>query len=128
MAWTTLYTFTELEFFQRDIDAGSYVVSTLPGTIFYSSIVANKRFRVPLEEDCDASRKQGSEDLVWIGKWTMDGSRITKRIGARILEEEILTPESRRVEVLRDVFGVNVTPGDERWIIGREATLTASSS
>ncbi|TCD71695.1 N-terminal acetyltransferase [Steccherinum ochraceum] len=135
--WTTLYTFTDkLEFLQWDIDAGSLSVSLMPGAIFHRTIVCLARFPAELDEkytsgealDSEELRLvsgsgEGSQKLEWVGKWTLEARRATKRIGGTVLEMKTFRSERERLEVIRDVFGIGVNVEDARWIVGRESEL-----
>ncbi|KAI0315625.1 cysteine proteinase [Amylostereum chailletii] len=120
-SWKTLYTFTETEFFRWDVEAASFAVSHLPGQIFNATIVCVRLFEVPLEAGDDD--KVETEDLVWMGKWTLEAGRATRRVGARVVEERAFGSERERLEVIRDVFGLAVSVDDARWIEGRPAAL-----
>ncbi|THH17301.1 hypothetical protein EUX98_g9156, partial [Antrodiella citrinella] len=118
-------TFTDkVEFLQRDIDAASLSVTTLPGTIFYQTIVCVRRF--PVDLDPQYMSEEEVDGLEWIGKWTLDGKKATKRVGASVLEERTVDSERERLEVLRDVFRIDVLAEDARWIVGRVPELPVS--
>ncbi|TFY82414.1 hypothetical protein EWM64_g1604 [Hericium alpestre] len=143
--WRTLYTFSEAEFFQQDIDAGSHVVSTCPG-LFLDKLVNMRRFKVTVHEfksamanaesdemdeaDSDSVLKalDDLEGVRWMGKWTLDGSKATKRIGSFKLQEIEIENERQRVQTLREVFGLELKDGDEKWIQGRPAALPVRSA
>ena len=63
------------------------------------------------------------EGLQWVGKWTLEGRKVSRRIGETVLEEKVVENERQRLEVIRDVFRIGVSPADEKWIVGRGAEL-----
>ncbi|KAH9840855.1 cysteine proteinase [Rhodofomes roseus] len=144
--WTTLYSFTEAEFFQADIDAASFAVSYMSGSIFLTSVICTRRFHVALqcaedEEEVRLREDEGGHDATtqarsvsgdslaggapgpFVGKWNLEGGRATKRIGRGVVQERTFTTESERLAILKDVFGVGVRPEDEQWIVGWPAAL-----
>ena len=134
--WTTLYSFNEAEFFQADVDAGSFAVSRMPGSFFLTTIICTRRFPVDTlapedEQDVRTREAQPERDgaprtagPAFVGKWNLEGGRATKRLGARVVEERHFATERERLEVLRDVFGVGVRPEDEQWIAGWPSALS----
>jgi len=128
--WKTLYTFTDkVEFKQWDIDASSLAVSKLRGAIFHRTIVCMRRFLAPLDPEYTSGEPtDGLEELEWIGKWSLEEARATKRVGGKVLEERKLRSERERLEVIRDLFGIGVSLEDAQWIVGSEAELPVSTS
>lgn len=127
--WRTLFTLMEDEFFQSDIDEASFCVSNMPRFIFNHTVICTRRIPVTLEREDDREELKlwgGVQEEVWLEKWNLQGDKVTRRAGARVLEERTVTSERERLEVLRDVFGVAVTPEDEQWIRGRRAALSAN--
>lgn len=141
--WTTLYTFTEAEFFQRDIDAANFVASTFDDMPFPHFVMCLKRFKVSLDELRRTSGYDTSDDdneqilrlaeelsekreLRWVGQWTLDGGKAFKRIGGKCIEEVRFRNENQRIAFLKEIIGVGITEDDEQWIIGRKAALQAS--
>lgn len=130
LEWQSLYTFNELEFFPVDIETASYVVATVPG-MFTKTVVVNTAFEVTLDELADV--ELGNEErsvlagsgLRWVGRWVLGdaGTKSFKRLGAHKLEEKVLSSENERVQVLRDVFGINLDGEAERCIAGRDSEL-----
>lgn len=126
--WRTLFTIMEDEFFQADVEESSYAVSNMSHFIFYHTVICTRRISVSLEraEDKDeAALWGGVHGEAWVEKWNLEGDKVTHRVGGRLLEERTLKTERERLEVLRDVFGVGVTPEDEQWIQGRVPALPA---
>ena len=128
--WTPLYTFSEAEFFQADVNAGSFAVSRMPGSFFLATVICTRRFPVdalaPEDEEEVRAREAGavvgaSENFA--GKWNLEGGRATKRLGARVVEERRFSSERERLSVLEDLFGVGVRPDDEQWISGWPSAL-----
>lgn len=134
--WTTLYSFSEAEFFQADVDAGSFAVSRMPGSFFRTTVICTRRFPVDSlapedEEEVAAREKEGNVPLVdlgtsgpFVGKWNLEGGRATKRLGARVVEERTFSTEQARLNILKDVFGVGVRPEDGQWIAGWPSALS----
>lgn len=132
--WTTLYSFNEAEFFQADVDAGSFAVSHMPGSFFLTTIICTRRFPVDAlapEDEEDVRAREGKRNgerraagPAFVGKWNLEGGRATKRLGARVVEERHFSTERERLEVLRGVFGVGVRPEDEQWISGWPSALS----
>ncbi|KAH8091710.1 cysteine proteinase [Cristinia sonorae] len=115
----TLYTFTEkIEFKQWDIDAASLSTSRMPGAIFYSNVVCMTRFITELDPDQRKHLDEGViEDLQWVGKWVLEAEKATKRVGSKVLEERTFVSERERLEVIRNVFGIELAAEDEQWIV-----------
>lgn len=126
--WTTLYTFTELEFFQWDIDAASFAVCQLPGQLFRDTLVCMKRFEVFIEDASDEREKavlesEETKRLRWIGRWSLEGTKALKSVGARRVDEMPLSSEKGRIQVLREVFEIPVPYEAEKWIEGRASAI-----
>ncbi|VDB90491.1 unnamed protein product [Peniophora sp. CBMAI 1063] len=124
--WRTLFTFTEDEFFLADIEEASFCVSNMPRFIFNNTVICTRRIEVALERDEDEEEAKlwgGTHEEKWLAKWNLQGGQVTLRAGSRVLEERTVATERERLEVLKDVFGVNVTPEDEQWMKGRLAAL-----
>lgn len=128
--WQSLYTFNELEFFPVDIEIASYVVSTIPG-IFTKTIIVNTAFEVTMADLADVElgteerRVLSNSGLRWVGRWVLSdaGTRTFKRLGAHKLDERVFSSERQRIQILRDVFGINLDREAEQWIAGRDAEL-----
>lgn len=138
--WTTLYTFSEFEFFQRDIDAANVVASTFDDMPFPQSVMCSKRFTVSVDEirqtgvynmneDDDqeimriAEQYADEKGLVWVGQWSLEGTKAVKRIGGKSVEEIHFSSEKERVLFLRDKVGISIGEDDKQWIVGRKAAL-----
>lgn len=130
MAWQSLYTFNELEFFPVDIETASYVVSTVPG-IFTKTVIVNAAFEVTWSDLADIELEGEERSVIlnsglrWVGRWVLGdaGRKMFKRLGAHKREEKVLSSESERVQILRDVFGINLDGEAEQWIAGRDSEL-----
>lgn len=136
--WTTLYTFSEFEFFQRDIDAANVVTSTFEDMPFPHFVMCTKRFEISLDDIrqagvCDED-DEGREVMRivenvaekgtrWVGQWTLDGRKATRRIGGKVLEEVQFGSEKDRVVFLRDRIGMGINEDDAQCIAGREAAI-----
>lgn len=75
-----------------------------------------------------ADADEETDGLEWLGKWTLEEAKATKRIGANVLVEKIFGSERERLEVIRDVFKIGVSLEDEKWIVGTEAALRLTAS
>lgn len=138
--WITLYTFSESEFFQRDIDAANVVTSTFEDMPFPHFVMCSKRFEVSLEdirqaltgvwdesgaEDREVMRiaENGTKYITWMGHWSLEGKKAARRIGGKVLEEVHFESEKERVVFLKDRIGLGISEDDAQWIIGREAAM-----
>lgn len=132
--WKTLYTFTEtVEFLHWDIKAANLAVCRLPGQVFYHTVVCMRRFEVDLcsadsseMAQTDDTSKPQLEKLRWMGRWTLEGGKLTRRIGHHLLEERKLGSEKERIQVIREVFGIDLADKAENVIRGRDAALDSS--
>lgn len=138
--WTTLYTFSESEFFQRDIDAANVVTSTFEDMPFPHFVMCSKRFEVSLddvrkagvydesvEEDREVMRiaemvakEKGTR---WTGQWSLHRKKAIKRIRGKVVEDVHFESETERVVFLRDCIGMGINEDDAQWIVGREAAI-----
>ena len=138
--WTTLYTFSEAEFFQIDIEAASFEVSTRP-SLFQSTIVCMRMFEVTIDDIHDlpifdenqdrelrAAERESAKGTKWTGRWVLGegGTTVSRRIGDKRFDVQKLESEVARVRVLKDKFHVALEDGDERWIVGKDAALRVS--
>ncbi|THH18820.1 hypothetical protein EW146_g2217, partial [Bondarzewia mesenterica] len=121
--WTTLYTFSEAEFFQTDINAASFEVSARP-SIFQANVICMREFEVNLEdirsqsvydperdkEELKVFESESAKGTRWVGKWTLGdrGTTVTRKIGAKTFDAKVLRNEAERVRVLRDVFRIEL--------------------
>lgn len=136
--WTTLYTFSESEFFQRDTDAANVVTSTFDDMPFPHFVMCTKRFEMSLDDVRQAGFSDGDDEgrevmkiaedvaekgIRWVGQWTLEGSKAFRRIGGKVLEEVQFGSERDRVVFLRDRIGMGINEDDAQWIAGREAAL-----
>ncbi|KAI0034536.1 cysteine proteinase [Vararia minispora EC-137] len=127
--WKTLFTFLEIEFHQTDIDAGSFSVSNMPRYIFSRAVICTRRFATALQTEEDKAEvvarigEGGVDGLGWVEKWSLEGAKITHRVGSHTVEEREVKTERERIETLRDLFGVGIKLEDEEWIKGRAAAL-----
>jgi arylamine N-acetyltransferase len=124
--WKTLYTFTEVEYFQADIDAGNFAVSRMTCYPFVGAVICTRRIDAPLDAAgaAEVAARGNGDGLHWVEKWTLEGGHITHRRGPHVVEERKLATERARVEALRDIFGVGVELGDEQWIKGLPSALS----
>lgn len=137
--WTTLYTFSESEFFQRDVDAANVVTSTFEDMPFPHFVMCTKRFEISLDDirqtgvydEDDEGREvmriaenvAEEKGIRWVGQWTLEGSKAFRRIGGKVLGEVQFESEKDRVVFLRDRIGMGINEDDAQWIAGREAAI-----
>lgn len=113
-------------------------MSRMPGSFFLTTIICTRRFPVDSlapEDEEEVSAREGEKADVplpdtepFVGKWSLEGGRATKRIGARIVEERRFYTEEARLGILRDVFGVGVRHEDGQWIAGWPSALSQSTA
>lgn len=134
--WQTLYTFSEAEISQRDIDAANYIVSMVHDTPFRDALVCCKRLVLTREEITragysknDAEEKEildiveRRREMQWVRSWSVEGSKAVSRVGGKVVEEILLENEEARVKVLREKMGIAVEDSEAREIAGRAAAL-----
>ncbi len=134
--WTTLYTFSEAEIFQLDIDTANYIVYTYDAMPFRDSMLCCKR--LPLtQHDLDAAGYSDRDeddrtilqtvtarkDIKWVRSWSLEGRRAVSRVGSKIVEEVQLGSEVERLRFLRDTIGLGLDEDDVQWIEGRAAAF-----
>ncbi|KAG2004911.1 hypothetical protein CC2G_003418 [Coprinopsis cinerea AmutBmut pab1-1] len=111
--WKRLYTFTEEEFSLNDYLDGSFVVSQQPGAgVFWNNLLCVRCFVD--EEDIDLDISQANwYRLVLVGsevkRHDKNGTRVVKTI----------TSEKERLEILGEMFGVDIPSEAVAYIKGR---------
>lgn len=134
--WRTLYTFSEDEIFQRDIDAANYIMSMVDAAPFRDTVVCFKRFIMTGGDIIqagysmnDAEEKEILEmverrkEAGWVRSWSLEGRKAVSRVGGKVVEEIVLESEEARVRVLREKMGLAMEDSDARWMTGRAAAL-----
>ncbi|KAI0772207.1 cysteine proteinase [Irpex lacteus] len=125
--WTTLYTFSEAEIFQRDIDTANYIVYTYDAMPFRDSMLCCKR--LPLtQHDLDAAGYSDRDEDDRTILQTVAARKDIKwgavsRVGSKIVEEVQLGSEVERLRFLRDTIGLGLDEDDVQWIEGRAAAF-----
>jgi hypothetical protein len=134
--WRTLYTFSEAEIFQRDIDAANWIVSMVDASSFRDGLVCSRRFITTKEDIIQAGYAAGGaeekeiletverrKEIRWVRSWSLEGKKAVSRVGGRVVEEIVTESEEARVKVLREKMGIAVEDSDVKWIYGRAAAL-----
>jgi hypothetical protein len=134
--WRTLYTFSEAEIFQRDIDAANWIVSMVDASSFRDGLVCSRRFIMTREDIIQAGYTTGDAEekeiletverrkkIRWVRSWSLEGKKVVSRVGGRVVEEIAFESEEARVKVLRGKMGIAVEDSDVKWIYGRAAAL-----
>lgn len=134
--WITLYTFSEAEVFQRDIDTANYIVYTYDSMPFRDSMLCCKRLPLTLEDLTRAGYVDDNEDdrqvlqvvsarpdIRWVRSWSLEGRKAVNRVGGKVIEEVHLGSEIERLRFLRDTVGLGLDEDDVKWIAGRAASF-----
>ncbi|KAI0086889.1 hypothetical protein BDY19DRAFT_957182 [Irpex rosettiformis] len=132
--WTTLYTFSEAEIFQRDIDTANFIAYTYDSMPFRDSVLCCKRLpltqeyleRAGYSEENEVIRVvEAREDLQWARSWSLEGRQAVHRVGGKIVDRLQLGSELERVRFLRDVVGIGHLDEEDavRWVEGRVAAF-----
>ncbi|OJI85048.1 hypothetical protein ASPTUDRAFT_189131 [Aspergillus tubingensis CBS 134.48] len=108
-AWRVGYAFHELEFFPRDFEIMNFYTSQNP-TSFLTQRLLVIRFL------------QSADGEVY-GKVILDQDKLKENRGGKNELVKVCNTEGERVEVLRDVFGVDLTEEERRGICGRVSAL-----
>ncbi|KAF8076134.1 arylamine N-acetyltransferase 1 [Lyophyllum atratum] len=115
--WKVVYSFSEEEFFLTDYEAANFVVCRQSGGLFWENVICSKHFWLD-------SREIDNPILTrHMGRLGMEG-RVTRRhIGPQSEIIRTVTTEAERADVLRELFGINLSTEDLEHINGREAAL-----
>ncbi|GAQ36142.1 N-terminal acetyltransferase [Aspergillus tubingensis] len=108
-AWRVGYAFHELEFFPRDFEVMNFYTSQNP-TSFLTQRLLVIRFL------------QRADGEVY-GKVILDQDKLKENRGGKNELVKVCNTESERVDVLRDVFGVDLTEEERRGVCGRVSAL-----
>ena len=141
-SWRILYTFSENEFFNVDIQDGSHIVSTKRVGMFHESVVGVRYYRLGEEEIKKvlrdmAEEKTPEEDIqrriaqlmrpdseeVFLGRITLEGREVKRNIGSRTEYAPRVENEQDRVDILRRDFGIHILPSDIIHIKGSKAAI-----
>ncbi|KAF5364590.1 hypothetical protein D9758_005581 [Tetrapyrgos nigripes] len=131
------YSFIEDEFFQADYDAANVSVYSSKHGFFADNLVCAKCIWLGDEEmetlaGSENSEEIGSKTLTdvsisltyrYMGRLTMDGKTVKRHIGPRSEVIKTMEKETDRIEVLRDIFGVDIPPEEIRFMKGRVPSL-----
>lgn len=105
--WTPVYCFTETEFLPQDYEMMSWFTSTSPRSFFTYVVLCMKML---MDDD--------GEKI--IGDVSMTGNRVRKTMGPMVGgEKELLkelNTEQDRVDALKEIFGVELTPEERDGI------------
>ncbi|KAI8935106.1 hypothetical protein NX059_007701 [Plenodomus lindquistii] len=108
--WEDLkYAFTELEFLPQDYAVMSLFTSTSPRTFFTRMVVVERKIM------------DQSGELV--GKMTISGNNMKRRIGAEVVEEVNFESEQQRLDALEKHWGIKFGPADREGIRGTGAEI-----
>lgn len=95
--WIPTYCFTETEFLPQDYEMMSWFTSTHPKSFFTYNVLCT---RMILDEE--------SQGIV--GDITLFNDGVVKKIGGKKIESKQLKTEEERIQTLKDMFEVNLTP------------------
>lgn len=100
--WSTLYIFKPIEVINHhDWIPFAQWLSIYPVDLFQENVLVAKYFIVDQDDDDD-------EEKVKIGRTTMVGNKVFRRVGARSEFLKEFKTEKERVRILRDEFGIVV--------------------
>ncbi|KAL8389031.1 hypothetical protein RB595_008845 [Gaeumannomyces hyphopodioides] len=102
-SWVPVYCFTETEFLPQDFEAMSWFTSTNPRSFFTRYVTCTK---MVMGED-----KKGI-----VGNVTLFKDAVRETIGARRKVIKECKTEEERVQALKDIFGVDLTPEEKQGI------------
>jgi hypothetical protein len=127
-----LYAFSEQEIYPKDMEYGSYLVSQKGEGPFKSTIMGCRWIRL---QD-DKHQKDGSngrvggvvvsddDDLV---RYTMFGGHVKRHAGQEVKTIREFSTDEDRVKALREVFGLAILEGAEKFNVGRPSALSPAS-
>ena len=121
--WNSFYAFTEMEFFHNDfVGMNHYTSSFLGGTNFQVEVVLVVRFLLGVLDGGEGGDGKG-EEMGIVGKLMMVNGMVKRNDGGRTSVVKICRSERERVEVLRDMFGIDLTEEEVRAIEGFRTEL-----
>lgn len=117
--WNAFYCFPEVEFTEADFSIMNYYTSTSQGaTNFQTRTVLVVRFLRGKVED---GEKEGI-----VGKVMLVNGEVKRNDGGNTRIEKICKDEKERVEVLKSVFGIELTKEEVEGIKGRNVELISA--
>jgi hypothetical protein len=127
-----LYAFSEQEIYPTDMECGSYLVSQKGEGPFMSTVMVCRWIRLQddkHQEDGNNGRVSGvsisdGDDLV---RYTMFGGYVQRHAGQDSKNVRELSTEEDRVKALREVCGLAIPEGAEKYNVGRPSALSATS-
>ncbi|KAE8143422.1 arylamine N-acetyltransferase 1 [Aspergillus pseudotamarii] len=106
--WIHNYTFTEIEFFQRDFEVMSFFTSCHSDCFLTTHLLVVKYLR------------EGDEVY---GKIVLDDDKVKKNQGGKNVLVQMCMTERERVKALKDQFGIELTEEEQKGIQGRMSAL-----
>jgi hypothetical protein len=141
--WRIIYSFSEEEHFSADFDSASFALSMRPGHgIFWNNVLCAKHFVLSDEEiamireetrkneanktaELKATAEGGSD--VYLGRLVMTGGEIRRHIGSHSEVIRTVSTELERIRALREMFLIDISDDNERYIRGRDAALKSGN-
>jgi len=142
--WRILYSFSEEEHFSADFDSASFALSMRPRHgIFWNNVLCAKHFVLSDEEiamireetrENEANKTaeskasaEGDSDM-YLGRLVMmGGGEIKRHVGSHSEVIRTMSTELERIRALRDMFLIDISDDDERYIRGRDAALKSGN-
>ncbi|KAF8154439.1 arylamine N-acetyltransferase 1 [Crassisporium funariophilum] len=127
-SWRILYTFSEAEFFPKDYRDASFVVSKMPDPqgLFWNNVVCVKTF-VLEDEHAGWYAGRGMSEKVKSGEITyrmaLIGKEVKRYFGGETEIIRTLTTEVERIQVLREMFSIDLDDHAAANIQGRASAL-----
>ncbi|KAF9013614.1 cysteine proteinase [Hymenopellis radicata] len=117
--WRIVYTFTEVEFFEKDYQAANFVVSKMAGTFFSDKIVFSKHFWLSKKEAEELGADPNMEDSPatrYIGRIGVKGAVFNRHVGAGTELLVTAKTERERRNALRKYGGFDISLDDLEYI------------
>jgi hypothetical protein len=133
-----LFSFTENEIFDVDIENSSFSVSTRPVGVFWDNVIAVRYALVERRGlDAESLNREGldltdgrytdDEKKTFMCRYVMFGKEVKRYIGNSGVTVRTMNSEVERIGALREIFGLDLPDDAQKYIEGRNAAFDTSA-